>query len=488
MRRVATSILFGLAWLMSIHSTSAQAFALWGEKGPFCNTPQFQAILKLPVKVPQRDLLTPLFAVNALDVRAETANCLSLEPGMTYRSLLAEYVENQWIDEVTGGTPARAATVMEAIRSAAERRRSVTDAAAAHEEFLTRRQLAYDRSFVVLVTNPSATVATWGRQIKVTVVNVSRWPLLWFSGVGGQPGLWFQATPESAPTQFVCLHAPADNDVSSIMQPGRRQDVLCNQKSMQYRDPAPAAASLSARANWSVHSFIGTPEFDSANNIDVGVWSMDVMQAGNVLLKKASCKDRDTCPRPITHNERRPTSGGSGLWPIGLAGFFIGVIVFLVVRAGTGRSAGGTAIAVSLFLVVCVTVVTALLFFIGSGTHDGFALLGLGMIWFALLTATAPALVGVWVACVLATLAGVDDDSDTQPRTERRLFVIGAGALAFGCGALYTLAHLSGSGSLFGLIFLWMAYGLAAVGALSVVILAARGTLRVARRPESDGS
>jgi hypothetical protein len=50
--------------------------------------------------------------------------------------------------------------------------------------------------------------------------------------------------------------------------------------------------------------------------------------------------------------------------------------------------------------------------------------------------------------------------------------MITIGAVASGCLILYILAQVSGG--LFGLMFSWLAYGLAAIGALSVVIRAAR--------------
>jgi hypothetical protein len=491
MRLTTAATLFVLAWTVLSDPTRADAFASRRETPPFCTTPRFQAIFRMPLKVAVRDIAAPLTAISSLYIeKNRTADCLSLEPGMTYESLLAEYAENQWIADMTGETPATSATVMDAIRATAQRRKSVTDAEADQMQYLTRRLAAYRRSFQVVVPDPTATAARWLDNIELTVVNVSKWPIQWYPGIGPSPEIWFQATPESGPVKFTCfrsLHTGSQLEV--LMYPGRRLDVLCTQiGTSAHRDmPHPDLNSVGVPDRWAVHPQLNMAGPASRDNIDVSLWSLDVGRQANILLKGASCRDYGSCPQPPkSQNQQRPSSGGSGLLVVSLAGFFIGVISFLIVRSVTGASAKGTAIALSLFLVLGMAGVTASTFSAISRTHDGFALLGLGTIWFALLIAAAPALFGIWITYSLAVPTPGDEDSEAQPRSERKHFVIAIGALSLGWLVLYSLAQLSSVGSLFSLIFSWLSYGLAGLGALSVIIWTARGILLAAFRPESD--
>jgi len=144
-------------------------------------------------------------------------------------------------------------------------------------------------------------------------------------------------------------------------------------------------------------------QLTSAAKLDVDVSSPDVQAKLNALIA-ASCQAPGACDRErqVARNERRlKASPLGGFWLVGLAGFVAGILGFRIARR-LGASARRAATALSLILVVGMAGVTAYVFWLGKDLHDGFTLLGLGMIWFGALLMAVPALIGVWVAVMTA--------------------------------------------------------------------------------------
>jgi hypothetical protein len=185
-----------------------------------CDSPMVKTLLGKPVRVPQRDLAVPTYVLGQLQVQYwAVSGCQRLIDRATYHSLLLEYLENRWMDDVIDGTPASAHTVWEAIYAAEQRATSVTDIAAHDRQLFFRRQLAYERTFEVEVPDPQSAVAAWSRQIHVRVANVSSWAMNWRTGI---PELWFEPRSADTPVKFNCAFTSENAQSPSLVKAGQR--------------------------------------------------------------------------------------------------------------------------------------------------------------------------------------------------------------------------------------------------------------------------
>jgi hypothetical protein len=410
MARVVTLSMIVLSAALPIFASRAYAYgAQPHESIAMCASPMFRALMNTPSRDPHHDLAVPVYVLQNLHVlRSGPPDCPLDMPGRTYESLLLDYVDNQWIDDVTGSAPASAATVGDAIRSTAERMRSVTDVQVDNKQFFARRQLAYDRTFEVEVIDPQATVSSWGQRIAVRVVNVSKWAIHWYAGLGRPPELWFRAIPGSTPVKFDC-NVTGNDKLISVIASGQRVDVSCQRQANPtvQETQAPDLSGLTRRDSWELHSPMLDSNFGTADRMDVAFESSEVQQQVNALILRASCQDRGSCEieSSVRRSERNAALGPLAMWPIGLAGFLVGVIVFFIVRFATGMSAGRTAGTLSLILAAGMIAVMAYIFSVMNGNHDGFVLLGLGLVWFGVLIAVVLALAGIWASWLIVRQA-----------------------------------------------------------------------------------
>jgi hypothetical protein len=406
MARVVTLILIVLSAALPMSGSRAYAYGAQShEPIAVCASPMFRALMNTPLRDPRHDLAVAVYVLQNLHVvRSGPSDCPLDMPGRTYESLLLDYVDNQWIDDVTGSAPASAATVGDAIRLTAERMRSVTDVQADNKQFFARRQLAYDRTFEVVVIDPQATMSSWGQRIAIRVVNVSKWPIHWYAGLGRPPELWFRAIPGTTPAKFDCNLAGNDKLIS-VIAAGQRVDVSClRQENPAVQDAqAPDLSALTRRDSWELRSPMLDSNFGTAERLDVSFELPEIQQQANALILRASCQDRGSCEIETSahRNERNLALGPLAMWPIGLAGFLVGVILFFIVRFATGMSARRTAGVLTLILTAGMIAVTAFVLLAMKGNHDGFVLFGLGLVWFCVLIAVVPALAGIWASWVL---------------------------------------------------------------------------------------
>jgi hypothetical protein len=402
MNRATALILLILCSALSMFALNAVAYASPDEAFAMCSSAMFKALMSTAVTVPQRDLAVPVYVLEQLRVLGNGPNCPAVYPGTTYRSLLLDYVEHRWIDDVTEGTPPSTSTVGDAIRSEVERRTSVTDIKADNDQFFARRRLAYKRTFEVQISDAQATANDWSERIGVTVVNVSNWPIHWYAGIGQPPELWFEPAAGSAPVKFYCTLTEGDRQALSVVASGQRVELSCEQQAAPHlRETQPLQRSdLTSRDNWALHSATISPDAVSLDKMDVALWSPEIQQAARSLINTSSCQERDACEieKSVRKTERNAALGVFSLWPIALGGFFAGAIAFFIGRLITESSAENIAGVLSVVLVLGMAAATAVIYFSIQGSGDGFKLLGLGMIWFALLFAVVPALLGVRVA------------------------------------------------------------------------------------------
>jgi hypothetical protein len=432
---------------------------------------------------PHLDLGVALYVLDQVEVQERgSRRCVLRERGLDYESLLLQYIEDLWIDETTGETVAPAQTLMDAIRTESERRLGMVETADSREQFQARRQLAYRRAFKVEARDPKAVVDSWNREIKLRLVNTSPWPVRWLVGPrGAAPELWFQARPEDPPAKFDCRRVDYPGLLEPGLAPGRPAALSCSRQTSVPVDVSPPDPSALAEADsWSVHPAVVVLPFSRPNSIDVAVWTPDVQERVEVVVTGKSCLERGTCG---ARRERSRNQGGPmlGLWPIGLVGLWFGIASFLLVRSAGGLSERRTAVTLSVLLLAGMAVASAVIYSIVSRSHDGFELLGLGLIWLGLGVAAVLALMGVWIACVVAGLGPADSEKAAEPAGRIGLFLIVLIVVGLSTVGLYSLAGHS-VGSLFGIMFLWLARGLVGVAALSLLIFTIRAAIRFTRR------
>jgi hypothetical protein len=380
-----------------------------------CNSPMMKALMSTPVRVPQRDLAVPASVLGQLRVQYwALSGCQSIIERATYHSLLLEYVENRWMDDVIDGTPGSASTVWEAVYAAEQRAGSVTDVAAHDRQLLVRRELAYERTFEVEVPDPPSAVAAWSRQIYVRVANVSSWAMNWRTGI---PELWFEPRSADKPVKFNCAFTSENGQSPSVVNAGQRIDLACQQKAAaEDRETRPSDASaVAVRGNWLLFPEPRNPYTDSEAELDVALGSVEAMQQADALIKATPCSERGYCEvdRSANNAWQRGGPGSVYLWTM-LGSFLGGVLVFVAMRFLSVRTAEEIAQMLSVLPGLGMVALTLLVFAAATFIHGGPAIFVLIALWVWLLIAGSAALGGVWMAYFL--LRGVGDTPASDGR------------------------------------------------------------------------